>query len=169
MPAKAVATHTAAHHEDVGEALSIGEVGRRAGIAPSAIRYYERLGLLPRPSRRGDKRRYDASVLEWLSLIALAREAGFTMAEIKRLVVGFTPGTRPAAKWRELATRKLTEIDAMVARAERMRAVLNIALDCGCFRLEDCTALLEAGPVNGESPCMLPPSVSRAVSRARTR
>ena len=138
--------------------MSIGEVGRLAGLAPSAIRYYEQLGLIPRPARSGGKRRYDASVLEWLSLIALAREAGFTMAEIKRLVTGFTPGTRPAARWQELATRKLAEIDAMVARAERMRAVLRVALDCGCFRLEDCATLLEAGAVDGQSPCVLPSS-----------
>ena len=136
--------------------LSIGEIARRSGIAASAIRYYERIGLLPRPARAGGKRRYDASVLEWLSLIALAREAGFTMAEIRRLVAGFSPGTRPAARWQELATRKLQEIDAMVARAERMRAVLRIALDCGCFRLEDCSRLLAAGPTDGQSPCILP-------------
>ena len=138
------------------EGMRIGEVARRTGLAPSAIRYYESLGLIPRPTYDGGKRRYDASVVEWLSLVALAREAGFTMAEIKRLVTGFTPGTRPAARWQELATRKLAEIDAMVARAERMRAVLRIALDCGCFRLEDCAALLDAGPVDGRSPCVLP-------------
>ena len=141
---------------DATTGLRIGEVARRSGLAPSAIRYYESLGLLPKPAYDGGKRRYDASVLEWLSLIALAREAGFTMAEIKRLVSGFTPGTRPAARWQELATRKLAEIDAMVARAERMRAVLRIALDCGCFRLEDCSRLLAAGPVDGQSPCILP-------------
>src|SRR5687767_4899649 len=56
-------------------AMSIGEVARRAGVEPSAIRYYESLGLLPEPPRAGGKRRYDASVLDWLSLIALAREA----------------------------------------------------------------------------------------------
>ena len=144
------------------DGLSIGEVGRRSGLAPSAIRYYERLGLLPKPARVGGKRRYDVSVLEWLSLIALAREAGFTMAEIKRLVAGFTPGTRPAARWQELATRKLAEIDAMVARAERMRAVLRVALECGCFRLEDCAALLAAGPEEGRSPCVLPASARMA-------
>src|SRR6185369_8973969 len=76
--------------------MSIGEIGRLTGLKPSAIRYYESLGLLPKPKRVGGKRRYDATVLEWLSLIALAREAGFTMTEIKRLVAGFTPGTRPA-------------------------------------------------------------------------
>lgn len=136
--------------------LTIGEVGTRAGLRPSAIRYYEKLGLLPRATRVGGKRRYDASVFEWLSLIALAREAGFTMAEVKRLVKGFTPGTAPAARWRELATRKLDEIDVMMQRAERMRAVLRVALDCGCFRLEDCSTLLDAGALDGRSPCVLP-------------
>ncbi len=134
--------------------MGIGEVARQSGIPASAIRYYESLGLLPAPPRVGGKRRYDASVLEWLSLIALAREAGFTMAEIKRLVTGFVPGTRPAARWQELATRKLAEIDAMVARAERMRAVLRVSLDCGCFRLEDCAALLEAESAGEESPSL---------------
>jgi MerR family redox-sensitive transcriptional activator SoxR len=144
--------------------LSIGEVGNRAGLRPSAIRYYERLGILPRATRSGGKRRYDQSVFEWLSLIALAREAGFTMAEIKRLVKGFTPGTPPAAKWRELATRKLEQIDTMVQRAERMRAVLHVALDCGCFRLEDCGALLDAGATDGQSPCVLPSDARRRAS-----
>ena len=141
--------------------MRIGEVAREAGLAASAIRYYERLGLLPKPSRVSGKRLYEASVLEWLSLIALAREAGFTMAEIKRLVTGFTPGTMPAARWRELATRKLSEIDAIVVRAERMRAVLRVALDCGCFRLKDCGALLDAGPVDGRSPCLMPAAATR--------
>ena len=142
--------------------MTIGDVSREAGIQASAIRYYERMGLLPKPARSSGQRRYDASVLEWLSLIALAREAGFTIAEIKRLVSGFKPGTPPAARWRELATRKLSEIDEIVARAERMRSVLKVALDCGCFRLDDCAALLDAGPRNGESPCVLPASARRA-------
>lgn len=147
------------------DALPIGEVARRAGLEPSAIRYYESEGVIPAARRVGGQRRYDASIFEWLSLIALAKEAGFTMAEIKRLVSDFTPGTRPAARWASLAERKLAEIDALVARAERMRAVLRIALECGCFRLEDCSALLEAnaGPEHGRSPCMMP-----AAARGRT-
>lgn len=136
--------------------LPIGEIARRAGLNTSAIRYYERIGLLPRPPRSSGRRRYDASILEWLSLIALAREAGFTMAEVKKLVTGFTPGTRPAARWAQLAARKLAALDETIARTERMRDVLRIALDCGCFRLEDCRALLDAGPLNGQSPCVLP-------------
>lgn len=96
-------------------------------------------------------------MLEWLALIALARAAGFTMAETKRLVTGFTPGTRPDARWQQLAAQKLVEIDEMVARAERMRAVLRIGLDCGCFRLEDCGALLDVvSAAGGQSHCILP-------------
>ncbi len=150
MPPRTVAPRPA------NDALPIGEVARRAGLNTSAIRYYERIGLLPRAARAGGRRRYDAGILEWLSLIALAREAGFTMAEIKRLVTGFSPGTRPAARWAELAARKLTELDETIARTERMRDVLRIALDCGCFRLEDCRALLDAGADGGRSPCVLP-------------
>jgi MerR family redox-sensitive transcriptional activator SoxR len=147
------------------DGMSISEVGKRAGIRPSAIRYYERLGLLPKPLRAGGRRRYDESILEWLSLIALAREAGFTMAEIKQLVSEFRPGTLPATRWKELASHKLDEIDATIARAERMRAVLRVALDCGCFRLEDCGALLAAGPVGGRSPCVLPGDAKRRTAR----
>ena len=125
--------------------MSIGEVARRAGVAPSAIRYYESAGLLPGPRRAGGKRRYDDGVLDWLMLIALAREAGFTIAEIRWLVAGFAPGTPPAERWRALAARKLAEIEALVARAARMRAVLRQALACGCVRLEDCGHLLAPG------------------------
>jgi MerR family redox-sensitive transcriptional activator SoxR len=148
------------------DGMSIGEVARRAGLEASAIRYYESAGLLPAPARVSGRRRYDADVLEWLSLIALAREAGFTIAEIRQLVTDFTPGTRPAARWQMLAARKLAEIDAMVARAERMRAVLRVALDCGCFRLEDCSALLALDPVDDRNPCVMP---TAAVAEARRR
>lgn len=138
--------------------MSIGEVARRAGIASSAIRYYEGIGILPAPRRAGGRRRYDPSVLEWLDLVALAREAGFTVAEVRELVRGFAPGTFPAARWRTLATRKLGELDRLAARVERMRDVLQVALDCGCLSLEACGPRFRTAPVQ---------IASRATSRAR--
>ena len=66
--------------------FSIGEVAKRAGIAASAIRFYEAEGLIPKAPRRSGRRMYDPSILDRLSLIELAKSAGFTMAEIKRLV-----------------------------------------------------------------------------------
>jgi MerR family redox-sensitive transcriptional activator SoxR len=151
--------------------LSIGEVATRAGIEPSAIRHYESEGLIPTPRRAGGKRRYDVDILEWLSFIALAKEAGFTVAEIRTLVTDFTPGSRPAARGAALAARKLAELDARVARAERMRKLLRIALDCRCFRLEDCTALLaaNAGPLHGRGPCVMPSIRREPANRAPSR
>ena len=125
------------------EGLSIGEVAERTGLAPSAIRYYESLGLLPEPSRAGGKRRYDESIFGWLALIALAREAGFTMAETRELIAGFDPETLPTTRWQALAERKLAEIDEQIARATRMRKVLKRGLACGCLRLEECVRILE--------------------------
>ena len=118
--------------------LRIGDVAGLTSIAPSAIRYYEKLGLLPKPARAGGKRLYDASVLRWLSLVTLARDAGFRMAEIRRLVTGFAPGTRPAERWRAVATRKLAEVDALAARLDHARGLLRATLECDCRRLEEC-------------------------------
>ena len=125
--------------------LAIGEVADRAGVEPSAIRYYESLGLLPKPKRTGGKRRYGNEVLDRLALIALAKDAGFTMAEIKQLVSETTPGVVPAEKWRLLATRKLAELDEAAARLKRMRRVLRQAIDCGCVDLAACAPILRAG------------------------
>ena len=125
--------------------LAIGEVASRAGVETSAIRYYESLGLLPRPKRVGGKRRYDTEVLDRLALIALAKEAGFTMGEIKQLVSETTPTAVPAEKWKLLATRKLAELDETAARIRRMRRVLRSALECGCVDLAACAPILRAG------------------------
>ena len=124
--------------------MSIGEVARRAGVAPSAIRYDQRVGLRPAPARAGGGRRYDATALDWLALVALARVAGFTMGEARALVAGFPPDTPPADRWRALATGKLAEVDAVVARSERMRVVLRRTLARGCLRIEDCGHCLAA-------------------------
>jgi len=102
------------------EELTIGGVARRAGVRPSAIRYYESVGLLASPPRVGGRRRYDPRVLRQLAVIGVAQQAGFTIAEIKILLHGFDAETSAAARWRALAERKLPEIDALIARAHEM-------------------------------------------------
>lgn len=126
------------------DTLPIGEVAERAGVEPSAIRYYESLGLLPRPARAGGKRRYGSDVLDRLALIALAKDSGFTMKEIRQLVADFAPDSGPAERWRVLATRKLAELDEQALRVRRMRRVLRRALDCGCVDLEECAPILRS-------------------------
>ena len=73
--------------------LAIGEIAQKAGIAASAIRYYEQIGLLPPAKRISGKRRYDLSILQKIRLIQLAKDAGLTIEEIQTLLHDFPEGT----------------------------------------------------------------------------
>src|SRR5258706_120132 len=125
------------------EELLIGEVARRAGIRPSALRYYESIGLMPAPKRVSGRRRYDESTVQMLKVVQLAQQAGFTVAEIQTLLHGFAPDTPPAARWLPLAQHKIAELDALIERAQQMKRILETGLNCGCLRLEDCAIVLE--------------------------
>ena len=119
--------------------LRIGEVAARSGVASSAIRYYESEGLLPPPPRRSGRRVYDESTVDRLALIALAKSAGFTVAEIKQLVAAFRRRRPPSQRWRQLTRAKLAELDERIAEAERMKDVLRVVMACRCPTLEDCS------------------------------
>lgn len=120
-------------------AIRIGEVARRAGLATSALRYYEREGLIPKADRQGNARVYGADVFDRLALIELAKSAGFTVAETRRLLRGVSRRSPPGPRWRALAQKKLDEIEARIAEAERMRTVLKTVMGCECPTFEDCT------------------------------
>jgi MerR family redox-sensitive transcriptional activator SoxR len=122
--------------------LPIGEVAQRAGIAGSAIRYYERAGLIPRADRRGGKRVYDEDVLDRLALIGVAKAAGFRISEIQMLLRGFGRRTPPGPRWRALAERKLEELEARAAEVERMKRVLDVVTRCRCPSFEECSRAL---------------------------
>lgn len=129
--------------------MSIGQVAERAGLAPSAIRYYEREGLIPETRRAGGQRRYSDDVLTHLALIRMAQDAGFTIREVRTLIGGYPDATPPGERWRDLARRKLPEVDALIARMQTVRAVLNDSLRCDCLTLDACAA--HGWVVDGES------------------
>lgn len=119
-------------------ALMIGEVAQQAGVQPSALRYYESIGILPAPERVNGRRRYDAEILQRLAVIQLAQQAGFTLAEIGTLFEGFEDGATPSSRWRALAEQKLPEVEEQIARAQAMKRFLKEGLRCGCLMLEEC-------------------------------
>jgi MerR family redox-sensitive transcriptional activator SoxR len=123
--------------------LAIGEVARQAGVPASTLRYWERAGVLEAPSRVGGKRRYDQSMLRQISLIVLAKRVGLTLAETRTLIGGFSRATPPPDIWRQLATRKLPEIEQTLTEANAMKQILERGLRCDCLRLEDCLRGLE--------------------------
>ena len=109
-----------------GGLLTIGELARRAGVTTSALRYYEELGLLPAPARISGQRRYPESAARRVAAIQLYSDAGFTLAEQKALMAP-RDGT-PA--WRQLAQRKLAQLDEQIARAEAVREAIRHGLHC---------------------------------------
>ena len=116
--------------------MRIGEVAGRAGLKPSAVRYYEEIGLLPEPERLSGQRVYDASILRRLALIDISQRAGLSLDEIRELI---NAGTEPISeRMQELAARKLPEIDALIERAEGMRDWLRTAQECRCQSIDDC-------------------------------
>jgi MerR family redox-sensitive transcriptional activator SoxR len=122
--------------------MTIGEVARRASLRASAVRYYEKIGLLPNPQRLRGQRRYESSVLEHLAVISVAKRAGFRIDEIKQLFHGFHDGEPAFRRWHILAQRKLAELDEMIVRAKQMRRLLRNADGCKCLSLEDCGRIL---------------------------
>ena len=122
--------------------MSIGEVARNAGVRPSALRYYERIGLLPRPGRENGRRHYEGEALretlDRLAVVRVAQQAGFTISEIRTLLDGFSEDTPPSERWRVLAQAKLPEVEALVKRVLGMKALLERGLHCECLRLDDC-------------------------------
>lgn len=119
--------------------LTIGEVAQRSGLAASALRYYEREGLIPRAQRAGGKRVWSEDILDRMALIRVAKDAGFTVAEIQLLLSGFARRTPPGKRWRKLATRKLAELEERIAEVERMKRVLQAVNRCECPTLEECS------------------------------
>ena len=143
--------------------MTISEVARQVGLRPSAIRYYEQLGILPSAERRGGQRRYDTSVLYRLAVIQRARQAGFSLDEIRALFFGFRDGTRAETRWSRLADRKLSELQALVEQIESMQNLLHrLKENCHCETLEVCgKAILDRGVPKVERP---PLPVSRRTS-----
>jgi MerR family redox-sensitive transcriptional activator SoxR len=119
--------------------LSIGEVARKSGIRTSALRYYEEAGILPAPARINGRRCYEPDALRRIDVLRFAQQAGFTLDEIKTLFRGFGAETPLSARWQSLARAKLRELDVLAKRVKRMRRALEIALECGCVRIEDCS------------------------------
>ncbi|MFN2524848.1 MAG: MerR family transcriptional regulator [Actinomycetota bacterium] len=114
--------------------LSISEVAETTGLRSSALRYYERAGLIRARARQGGRRHYSKDVLRRLAVIALFQEVGFTIREIATLL---ERGGRKD-RWHSLAEGKLTEIDEHMDRVSRARELLLAALACDCAGLESC-------------------------------
>ena len=119
--------------------LTISQVARQIGLQASAIRYYERIGLLPPAQRISGQRRYDSTVLYRLAIVQRARQLGFTLEEIRQLFLGFRNVTRASERWQKLSQRKLAELDVLMDGIRTVRRLLKKMMqDCRCETLDQC-------------------------------
>ena len=126
--------------------MKIGQLARTAGLNASAIRYYEKRGLLAAPQRLGGQRRYPVETLDRVLLIRFATEMGFTLSEIKLFLNGLRDNAPVGPRWKKLATRKLLEVEQSIVRSLKLKSLLQGLLHCHCPSLQFCVSRLSLSP-----------------------
>ncbi|PYU68391.1 MAG: redox-sensitive transcriptional activator SoxR [Acidobacteria bacterium] len=118
--------------------MKIGQLASAANLNASAIRYYEKCGLLAPPQRLGGQRRYPSDAIDRVLLIRFATEMGFSLSEIKLFLNGLCHNTPVGPRWKRLAASKLAEVNQTIARALKLKSLLKGLLRCRCASLQLC-------------------------------
>ncbi|MGB8858967.1 MAG: redox-sensitive transcriptional activator SoxR [Ilumatobacteraceae bacterium] len=119
--------------------LTIGQLATRAGIAASALRFYETQGLLHTTRADNNQRRYDRDALRRVAFIRAAQTVGLSLDEIRKAMDSLPEGRTPThADWRALATAWKAQLDERVRLIERLRNDLESCIGCGCLSMEAC-------------------------------
>ncbi|KPF45708.1 redox-sensitive transcriptional activator SoxR [Rhizobium sp. G187] len=119
--------------------LSVGEVARRAGVAVSALHYYEREGLIHSLRSGGNQRRFPRGVLRRVAVIKVAQSLGLSLADISAAFATL-PDDRPpsVSDWRRLSETWRADLDRRISQLQGLRERLDGCIGCGCLSLEDC-------------------------------
>jgi MerR family transcriptional regulator, redox-sensitive transcriptional activator SoxR len=124
---------------DRDDLLSIGEVADRSGLAPSALRYYESVGLLSSTRTGGDRRRYRRSVLRRVAVIRAAQQVGLSLEQIKTAFAGLRADAAPTKReWARMSSAWQPLLDARIAELEKVRDNLSNCVGCGCLSMKQC-------------------------------
>jgi MerR family redox-sensitive transcriptional activator SoxR len=119
--------------------LTVSEVAERSGFAPSALRFYEREGLIQATRTSGNQRRYERHVLRRLAFIRAARNVGLTLDEVAAALATLPDSRTPTkADWTRLSRSWRSRLDAQIAALERLRDGLDSCIGCGCLSLKRC-------------------------------
>jgi len=131
--------------------MTIGEVAARSAIPASAICYYEKKGLLGVPVRASGRRVYDSGILHTLVVIHFAKETGFTLPEIRLLLLGFPAQTSPSVRWKKMAVGKINELERTLAKVQVMKEMLEAVMSCRCQDLAQCARSLGSRTVQSQT------------------
>lgn len=152
---------------DSTQLLTVSEVSRRSGFAASALRYYEREGLIRASRTGGGQRRFERGVLRRLAFIRAARNVGLSLEEIRMELAGLPELRTPTrADWGRISRSWRRRLDEQISALQALRDGLQSCIGCGCLSLRSCAMsnpgdVVAAGTdVNGAA--FLPPSLRRA-------
>lgn len=120
-------------------ALTIGELSARSGLAPSALRYYERLGLIRSTRTGGNQRRYERSELRRVAFIRIAGQVGVPLEEIRAALASLPDERTPTkADWARLSRAWRHRLEDRIGLLERLRDRLDGCIGCGCLSMRQC-------------------------------
>jgi MerR family redox-sensitive transcriptional activator SoxR len=121
------------------ETLPIGDFAVRSGVAPSALRFYEKEGLIRSARTAGNQRRYLRSELRRVAFIKIAQQVGVSLEEIREALAALPENRTPTkADWARLSARWRRKLEDRIALMERMRDQLTGCIGCGCLSLQRC-------------------------------
>jgi len=121
------------------DALTVSEVAHRSGFAPSALRFYERQGLISATRTTGNQRRYERNVLRRLAFVRAARNVGLSLEEIAAALATLPDGRPPTrADWSRLSRTWRARLDDQIAALSKLRDGLDSCIGCGCLSLKTC-------------------------------
>ena len=119
--------------------FSVGELAARAGVATSALRFYEANGLIASERNSSGHRRYRPDALRRVAFIQVAQRIGLALGEVGEALASLPSGRTPTRDdWNELASRWLPRIDDQIASLELLRDRLDGCIGCGCLSLDTC-------------------------------
>jgi MerR family redox-sensitive transcriptional activator SoxR len=132
------------------ETLAIGDFAARSGVAPSALRYYEKEGLIRSTRTGGNQRRYLRSELRRVAFIKIAQQVGVSLDEIREALAALPENRTPTkADWARLSARWRRKLEDRIALMERLRDQLTGCIGCGCLSLQRCSLINPADEMAG--------------------
>ncbi|MCP3981204.1 MAG: redox-sensitive transcriptional activator SoxR [bacterium] len=124
---------------DLSAELTIGELAARSGVATSALRFYEELGLIASARTPGNQRRYDRSVLRRVAVIRGAQALGVPLQEIRETLATLPDRRTPTKQdWARLSRAWRARLDERISALKRLRDDLTGCIGCGCLSLRSC-------------------------------
>jgi MerR family redox-sensitive transcriptional activator SoxR len=133
--------------------LTVGEVAHRSGFAPSALRFYEREGLIAATRTSGGQRRYERHVLRRLAFIRAARNIGLSLEEVRDALASLPGGRTPTvADWAKVSRAWRARLDDQIAALQALRDGLEGCIGCGCLSLRRCRIYNPDDELSGHGP-----------------